>query len=98
LKNRYLISAVGMPLDQCKQVQDDLNSKDSDQHVWVFDKPVSSDYINRDNYQKFIISIIGMPIEDTAKIQAEMEDPNTEQQYWVVNKPTTINHLGWGTQ
>ena len=41
-KPRLLVSAVGMPRDQMAKVQSEMANADSDQYIWLFDKPIDS--------------------------------------------------------
>src|SRR3990170_27389 len=41
-KPRLIVSAPGMPQDQMKQVQLEMADPNSDQYIWIFDKPVDS--------------------------------------------------------
>ena len=41
-KPRLLVSAVGMPRDQMAKVQTEMANADSDQYIWLFDKPIDS--------------------------------------------------------
>src|SRR3990172_3837984 len=41
-KPRLIVSAPGMPQDQMRQVQLEMADPNSDQYIWIFDKPVDS--------------------------------------------------------
>jgi ppGpp synthetase/RelA/SpoT-type nucleotidyltranferase len=41
-KPRLLVSAPGMPRDQMNQVQAEMADPNTDQYIWIFDKPVDS--------------------------------------------------------
>jgi len=41
-KPRLLVSAPGMPRDQMEQVQAEMADPQTDQYIWLFDKPVDS--------------------------------------------------------
>jgi len=48
-KERIIISAVGMPKEQMKQIEDEMNDPNTDKWVWIFDKPTTvSDASTRD--------------------------------------------------
>ncbi len=41
-KPRLLVSAAGMPRDQMKEVQAEMADPNTDQYIWIFDKPLTS--------------------------------------------------------
>jgi hypothetical protein len=41
-KPRMLVSAVGMPRDQMDKVQAEMADPNTDQYIWIFDKPIQS--------------------------------------------------------
>ena len=41
-KPRLLVSAPGMPRDQMSQIQQEMADPNTDQYIWIFDKPVES--------------------------------------------------------
>ncbi len=41
-KPRLLVSAAGMPRDQMKEVQAEMADPNTDQYIWIFDKPLQS--------------------------------------------------------
>jgi len=49
-KPKIIISAIGMPEDQRKQIEKDLNDPTHDQYVWVFDKPITVTSVDDVNF------------------------------------------------
>ena len=41
-KPRLVVSANGMPREQMEQIQSEMADENTDQYIWIFDKPVSS--------------------------------------------------------
>ncbi len=41
-KPRLLVSAPGMPRDQMEEVQKEMANPQTDQYIWIFDKPIDS--------------------------------------------------------
>jgi len=52
-KPRLIVSAPGMPQDQMKQVQLEMADANSDQYIWIFDKPVDSKELQIQAQTKF---------------------------------------------
>ena len=61
-KPRLLVSAVGMPRDQMAKVQSEMANADSDQYIWLFDKPIDSKELQVQGSPKF--DQYGQNVED----------------------------------
>ncbi len=61
-KPRLLVSAVGMPRDQMAKVQAEMANADSDQYIWMFDKPIDSKELQVQGQPKY--DNYGQNVED----------------------------------
>ena len=61
-KPRLLVSAVGMPRDQMAKVQAEMANADSDQYIWMFDKPIDSKELQVQGQPKY--DNYGSSVED----------------------------------
>ena len=61
-KPRLLVSAVGMPRDQMAKIQAEMANADSDQYIWMFDKPIDSTELSVQGQPKF--DSYGQNVED----------------------------------
>ena len=55
-KPRLVVSANGMPREQMEQIQAEMADENTDQYIWIFDKPVNSAELNikgTDQYGKY---------------------------------------------
>jgi len=52
-KPRLLVSAAGMPRDQMKEVQAEMADPNTDQYIWIFDKPLQSTELAISSQTKF---------------------------------------------
>ena len=52
-KPRLIVSANGMPREQMEQIQSEMADENTDQYIWIFDKPVSSAELQVTSQGKF---------------------------------------------
>ena len=52
-KPRLLVSAPGMPKDQMNEVQAEMADPNTDQYIWIFDKPIESSELQIQAQTKF---------------------------------------------
>ena len=52
-KPRLVVSANGMPREQMEQIQAEMADENTDQYIWIFDKPVSSAELKIEGSDKF---------------------------------------------
>ena len=52
-KPRLIVSANGMPREQMEQIQAEMADENTDQYIWIFDKPVSSAELQVQGSDKF---------------------------------------------
>ena len=52
-KPRLVVSANGMPREQMEQIQSEMADENTDQYIWIFDKPVSSAELQIQGSDKF---------------------------------------------
>jgi len=52
-KPRLVVSANGMPREQMEQIQSEMADENTDQYIWIFDKPVQSAELKVEGSDKF---------------------------------------------
>ena len=52
-KPRLVVSANGMPREQMEQIQSEMADENTDQYIWIFDKPVQSAELQIQGSDKF---------------------------------------------
>ena len=52
-KPRLIVSANGMPREQMEQIQAEMADENTDQYIWIFDKPVASAELQVQGSDKF---------------------------------------------
>ncbi len=52
-KPRLIVSANGMPRDQMEAIQNEMADENTDQYIWIFDKPVQSAELQVQSQGKF---------------------------------------------
>ena len=89
--SRFIISCVGMPNDQCKQIEDELNDSDNDHYIWIFDKP--HEVVELVDDEKYVISLIGAPANKINILENDLHELSGKT-YTVTNRPIELSCVG----
>lgn len=90
--SRYIITCIGMDVDKCKLIEDQLNNDNGDKYIWVFDKPTNT-FPVFDKYVRYFISAPSMDTERIKKLTDELNDKNSPKKYWVINESIMVDSI-----